>query len=86
VTYDHCIALVGKIVRAAMPRGEPAGLDLEDLVARTGNGWNSVRRAPSRHNSHDSRLAGARRRLLGELGSVGYFRPNHGEFTLVEDT
>jgi hypothetical protein len=86
VTYDHCIALVRKIARAAMLRDEPAGLDPENLVARADYGRNSVRWTPPSRKTRDSRLAGARRRLLGELVPAGCFRPNHGEFTLVEDT
>ena len=86
MTYNHFIPLVGEIVRAAMPRCEPAGLGPEDLVAGTDDGRNSVRRTRPGHKGRDSRLASARNRLLGEFGSAEYFRPNHGEFTLVEDT
>lgn len=71
MTYDHYIALVGKIVRVAETlRNEPAGLSLQDLAARTGYVKSSVHRilqSLKRHGYIEQDTSGGKYRLGMQL-------------------
>jgi IclR family transcriptional regulator, KDG regulon repressor len=67
VTYDHYIALVGKIVRVVEAlRDEPAGISLQDLAKRTGYVKSSTHRilqSLRRHGYVEQDASGGKYRL-----------------------